>query len=393
MPVAPAQQPPATIATPKPAAPKDWSAKQCPLKQKIHVEEAWQITKGDPAVVVGVIDNGFDYFHPDLKGQLTPGYFYPGGYHGESFGEIAHGTLVSSLIVARGDRPGAMTGLVPDCRVLTASQGMIEQRMVKLQSEFFRKHPDATLHDFQSDVQINTSLEKFARVWIDYQVGGAADAIRYLVDHGVRVINISGVLSRHLTQPVSESSWRKLEEAVAYAIEKDIVIVLAAGNNAQRWDDYPGTAETVIVAGAAKLDDTPWFQEDMLHGTKIRQGSNSGKRLTAMAPVQDLVVCIPHEQRFYQSDDGPMGPSKVPFKETHDVLPIGATSMAAPIVAALVALVRSARPDLDVRAVVAIVQRGCDDIGAPGFDEETGHGRVNFGKTLHLAHDWKRSGQ
>ena len=52
-----------------------------------------------------MIDNGFDYFHPDLKGQLTPGYFYPGGYHGESFGEIAHGTLVSSLIVARGDRP------------------------------------------------------------------------------------------------------------------------------------------------------------------------------------------------------------------------------------------------------------------------------------------------
>ena len=223
-------------------------------------------------------------------------------------------------------------------------------------------------------------------------MGGAADAIRYLVDHGVRVINISGALSRHLTQPVSESSWRKLEEAFEYAVEKDIVIVLAAGNNAQRWDDYPGTADTVIVAGASKLDDTPWFQEDVVHGTKIRQGSNSGKRLTAMAPVQDLVVCIPHERRFYQIDDGPMGPSKVPFKETHDVLPIGATSAAAPIVAALVALVRSARPDLDVRTVVAIVQRGCDDIGAPGFDEQTGHGRVNFDKTLHLARGWKRSG-
>ena len=82
-----------------------------PLIQKLHVEEAWQITRGDPAVVVGVIDNGFDYFHPDLKGQLRPGYYYPGGYHGESLGEIAHGTLVSSLIVARADRPGAMTGL------------------------------------------------------------------------------------------------------------------------------------------------------------------------------------------------------------------------------------------------------------------------------------------
>jgi subtilisin family serine protease len=387
-----AQEPPANKSAPKPAAPKDWSALQRPLMRKIDVEEAWKITRGDPAVVVGVIDNGFDYFHPDLKGQLTPGYYYPGGYHGESFGEIAHGTLVSSLIVARAGRPGAMTGLAPYCRVLTASQGMIENLMVKLQSEFFRKHPDAKLTDFQSDVQINTSLEKFARVWIDYQVGGAADAIRYLVDHGVRVINISGVLSRHLTEPASESSWRKIDEAVRYAVEKDVVIVLAAGNNAERWDDYPGTAETVIVAGASKLDDTPWFQADVLQGTKIRQGSNSGKRLTAMAPVQNLVVCIPHERRFYENDDGPMGAGKVPFKETHDVLPIGATSAAAPIVAALVALVRSARPDLDVRTVVAIVQRGCDDIGAPGFDEETGHGRVNFGKTLRLARAWKRSG-
>ena len=104
-PAATAQEPPAPKTAPKPVAPKDWSAKQRPLIQKIDVEEAWRITRGDPAVVVGVIDNGFDYFHPDLKGQLTPGYYYPGGYHGESFGEIAHGTLVSSLIVARGDRP------------------------------------------------------------------------------------------------------------------------------------------------------------------------------------------------------------------------------------------------------------------------------------------------
>ena len=216
-------------------------------------------------------------------------------------------------------------------------------------------------------------------------MGGAADAIRYLVDHGVRVINISGVLSRHLTQPVSESSWRKLEEAVAYAIEKDIVIVLAAGNNAQRWDDYPGTAETVIVAGAAKLDDTPWFQEDMLHGTKIRQGSNSGKRLTAMAPVQDLVVRIPHETALLSERRRTHGPQQGPLQRNarraadRGHLNGGADRRGAR------GLGRSAGRDLDVRAVVAIVQRGCDDIGAPGFDKETGHGRVNFGKTLHLA--------
>jgi len=55
-------------------------------------------------VVVGVIDNGFDYFDPNLKGQVEPGYYYSGGYHPEVYANLAHGTLVASLIVAPGCR-------------------------------------------------------------------------------------------------------------------------------------------------------------------------------------------------------------------------------------------------------------------------------------------------
>jgi subtilisin family serine protease len=83
-----------------------------------------------------------------------------------------------------------------------------------------------------------------------------------------------------------------------------------------------------------------------------------------------------------------MGPTKVPFKGPHKVLPNGATSSAAPIVTSLVALIRSARPTLDARSVVQIVQKGCDDIGEKGYDIHTGHGRVNFGKSVRLARDW-----
>jgi subtilisin family serine protease len=187
---------------------------------------------------------------------------------------------------------------------------------------------------------------------------------------------------------MTAEGWDRLEAAFAYAAEKGVVIVLAAGNSAERWEDYPGNAETMIVAGASKLDDTPWEQEADFRGMKIKQGSCYGRRLTVMAPVEDLVVCMPHERRFYETDDGPMGATKVAFKGPHDVLSIGATSSAAPIVSSLAALVLSARPDLDARAVVAIIERGCDDIGEPGFDDRTGHGRVNFGKTLRIARDW-----
>lgn len=394
LPVAPAQETKPPAGASQRATAEDWAVRQRALLLKIHAEEGWAITRGDPGVVVGVIDNGFDYYHPDLKGQLTPGYYFPGGYHGEFFEAIAHGTLVAGLIVARGDRPGAVTGLAPGCRVLTASQGMIEHAMVKLQAAFFREHPGATMADFQKELLRNAApMKKFASDWVTYQTEGTAEAIRYLVDHGVRVINLSGALSRHLVVPLSAPSWRKVEEAVAYAIDKDVVIVLGAGNNSERWEDYPGTSETVIVAGASTLDDTRWHQEDTVQGMKITQGSNFGKRLTVVAPVQDIVVCRPHERRSYQTDDGPIGPSRVKFKGAHEVMPIGATSSAAPIISSLAALVRSARPDLDARAVVAIIQRGCDDVGMPGFDDDTGHGRVNFGKTLQLAKEWKTPGR
>src|SRR5947209_20419792 len=82
----------------KPAdKPESLIAKQQALFDRINVAEAWKITKGDPKVLVGVIDNGFDFFHPDLKGQLIPGFYYPDGYHTELYENVAHGTLVASL--------------------------------------------------------------------------------------------------------------------------------------------------------------------------------------------------------------------------------------------------------------------------------------------------------
>jgi|SRR5579872_4637034 len=361
--------------------------KQQALFERINLDEAWKITKGDPQVLVGVIDNGFDFFHPDLKGQLIPGNYYASGYHTEFYENMAHGTLVSSLIVARDDNPAGMVGLAPNCRVVTASQGMIEHTLVKVQTKFFQEHPKATLADLQKEMMKQPgTLMKFGQDWIHYQVGGATNAIRYLVDRGVKVINFSGALRRSLCP--SAETWQKLEDAFAYAADKGVVIVLAAGNNAAQWEDYPGSSETVIVAGATLLNDTRWEEEVDSQGTKIKHGSNFGKRLTVMAPVEKLVVCAPHEERFYSCQDGPMGPTKLPFKGMHEERPNGATSSAAPIVTSLVALICSVRPKLDAKSVIAIVERGCDDIGEPGYDIHTGHGRVNFGNSIRLAQNW-----
>ena len=316
---------------------KEWSTHQQEFFDRVQLKQAWEISRGDPSVLVGIIDTGFDFFHPDLVGQLTPGYYYSGGFHSESFSTLAHGTEVASIIAAKDDGKG-MVGLAPRCRVITASQGMIEHLLLKLQRQFFTANPGASLEEFQEELMEHSEeLHRFGEQWIQFQVNGAADAIRYLVKQGVQVINISGALKRSMVK--SQATWDNLEAAVWEAAEQDVILVLGAGNSAAHWEDYPGNERHVLIVGSSLLDDTRWEEKRTVRGTQIVQGSCYGKRLSLLAPSQNMVVCSPHAKRFYEIDAGPEGPFRVPFQGPYDVRPTGATSLATPVVTSLVALI------------------------------------------------------
>ena len=363
--------------------------KQKALFEKLHVLEAWQLTKGSPDVLVGVIDNGFDFFHPNLKERLIPGFYAPGGYHTEVYDNMAHGTCVASIIAAKGGQGGEMIGLAPGCKILTASLGMIEQKLLKLLKELKQKSPNAGMAELQKEmIKHAEELKKLGEEWTSYQALSTAESIRYLTDHGVKVINFSGLMRKSLVQ--SAAAWDKLQEAFLYAATKGVLIVSGAGNNAQASEDYPGDEKSTIIVGAARLNDERWEELTEIMGQKIKQGSNFGKRLTVMAPAENIIVCVPHDKRFYASADGPAGPTSEEFKGIYEVMPMGATSLATPIVTSLAALIFSLRPDLDVKSAVELIKKGCDDIGEKGFDIYTGYGRVNFLKTLQLAKEISR---
>jgi len=373
-----------TVAAETPSQQVTPGPKQKALFEKLCVAEAWRLTRGSTNVIVGVVDTGFDFFHPALEGRMEPGFYYPGGYHSEDYPSLAHGTIVASLIVAWKPGDDSMIGLAPGCRVLTASQGALVNPMAKLQVEYFGKHPNASITEFQAEIgKHKETLTRFGKKWSEYQVGGAADAILYFVDNGARVINISGLLRRSVCQ--SEEAWTKLERAFAYAAGKNAIIVLGAGNDAVRVDDYPGESRFVIVVGATLLNDQRWEENRSQSGITIKQGSNYGPRLTCMAPSESLWVCMPHAQRMYETQDGPAGATKIPFTGAYNLRANGATSCATPIVTALAALIVSSRPDFDAETVVRLIRQGCNDIGEPGYDQFTGHGRVNYAATLRLA--------
>jgi subtilisin family serine protease len=356
------------------------------LFDKLEVYAGWNLVGDAVRAKIGIIDTGFDFYHPDLRGQLEPGFYAANAHHPDVFENLAHGTQVASLIVGRGGNGIGMVGLAPRCTAIAAAYGLIDHDLIRLRKQFAADHPGATAQDFTEEMQAHRErLAAWGARWKDHIAVSIDSSIRFLCDQGVRVINISGSLN---TEQLGATHAALLARSFAYAAEHDVVIVIAAGNDGREVRDYPGDAHTTIVVGAILLDDSRWLQQIPYGAETITQGSSYGQRLTVVAPVDELVVCLPHDERFYASVDGPFGPTRIPFRGFCEVRPNGATSSAAPMVSALVALVRSLRPDLRASAVTEIVRRGAVDIGAPGFDVYTGHGRINFRKTLELAKNW-----
>lgn len=351
--------------------------RQNPLFEKLEVLKAWEITKGSPDVVIGCIDNGFDFYHPNLYGQLIPGYYVDGAYHPMTFTTISHGTLVSSLMVAKPKNGSGMYGLAPDCKVLTASIGSIEH-IFRRRQEIMADNPDMSMPDIMKEMNKDTlAVRQFADRWNAYAGEAVAKSIVYLVQNNVKVINIS----LEVVAVYPEQIQKKIDEAFDFARRHDVLLVIAAGNSNKEIASTLKYRDHIIMTGALSKNDTRWT---MTAGI-VTQGSNWGELLDVCAPVEDLVVCLPSDDRFYKSDDGPMGAEQIPHKkEICDVMPYGATSSAAPIVTSLAALIYSIAPDMTASEVKKAILKGCDDVEDEGIDIYTGHGRVNFGKTITL---------
>ncbi len=152
-----------------------------------------------------------------------------------------------------------------------------------------------------------------------------ATGIRYAVDHGAQVINLSiefaGVNSRDIPGVIA---------AIAYARSKNVVVVGAAGNEGTRGLDYPAADRQVISVGATTYDQC------------LAQYSNFGSALDLVAPggSDDASLkqrnCHPNRNQppVYQMDF-----SNRPGPQSFGLVPMFGTSMAAPEVSAAAAMV------------------------------------------------------
>ncbi len=269
------------------------------------IRAAWAATRG-AGVTIAVIDTGVDATHPDLREAVVGGADFSGA--GAPNGErpvgsdSEHGTLVASLAAGRGSgEGGGVLGAAPAASILSISVG------------------------FGSDA-----------VDSDDQI---ASAVRWAVDHGAEVINMS--LTRNT--PDWPASW---DSAFLYAFDHDVVVVAAAGNRAS------GTAE---VGAPATMPGVLTVAGVTRSGQASEEASSQGITIGVAAPSEELVGDLPGDR--YASWSG--------------------TSGAAPIVSGIVALVRAAHPDLDADDVIERVVATARDAGPPGPDVTYGHGLVD----------------
>lgn len=296
----------------------------------IQAEAAWGVNsttaRGDTNVVIGITDTGVEPNHPDLKNNIKHNYAdiigggdtdsdgYPDNFSGWDLGENdndptynsnSHGVHVSGIAAASVDNATGVAGIGFKCKFLPI------------------KIADASGVLTQS-----------------------YEGITYAADHGCAVINCSwgGAGGGQLGQDV-----------IDYAtINKNALVVAAAGNDGADLVFYPAAYKYVISVANTKSDD------------RRSTSSNYNYSVDVCAPGESINSTYP--VNGYSSQTG--------------------TSMSAPCASGAAAIIKSFYPSYTALQVGERLKITCDNIYplmSPIYLNKLGNGRINLFKALTAA--------
>lgn len=161
-----------------------------------------------------------------------------------------------------------------------------------------------------------------------------ADAIIYAANNGAKVINISlGGLGESQTE----------QDAINYAWGKGVVLAAAAGSSGTEGIVYPAKSDNVIAVGGTDANDLK------------ANFSNTGQGLDVVAPGVNVYTTT--RLGAYSGFSG--------------------TSSSTPHVSALAGLIFSLNPNMANQELVDIITSTALDLGATGWDDQFGFGRIN----------------
>lgn len=319
--------------------------------EQIQLPAAWDIDQGSPAVTVAIIDTGVRPAHPDLAATLTDGKdFVRGGNAADGDGidddpadpgdpgpgtsVIFHGTHVAGTVAAAGNNGLGVTGVAWNTRLMPV--------------RVLGNDGSGTLADIVQGIR--------------YAAGLANDS-GTLPAQRADIINLSLGALRSCSQAESD--------VIAAARAAGVVVVAAAGNDATSLPASPASCPGAIAVAAVNSANGRAFYSNF--GSWVRVAAPGGDNADRDGDGFPDAVFSTHASR--------QGAATV---DTYDFL-IG-TSMAAPHVAGVIALMKAVNPTLTPVAIDALLAGGLltRDIGIPGADE-LGIGLIDAFKALQAA--------
>ncbi len=307
-----------------------------------HIFDAWNVTKGDTSVVIGIVDTGVDWPHPDLYANIwhnwkdinsnwasdTDGIKYDS--IGWDFGGLGnadgsptpdsnpiedvpeHGTLIAGVASAVTDNGIGIAGIGFKSKIMAVKVA-------------------------QKNITDQTPGPTYGEQLIAYGFEG----IKYAADNGAKVINCSW----------GGSGYSQAEQDVInYAVSKGSLVVVAAGNDNTDAYEYPAAYANVLSVGATDNQDVRASYSDY------------GNYVDLCAPGNGIYSTW--QPNSYLSASG--------------------TSLSTPQVSGLAALVFAQFPNYTPLQVAQQIRVNCDNIdsGNPGYKYQLGSGRINAYKAL-----------
>ncbi|MDC3123205.1 S8 family serine peptidase [Gammaproteobacteria bacterium] len=322
---------------------------------QIQLPAAWDLTTGSPNVRVAVIDTGILSNHPDFAGQLVDGVDMIGD--GENAGDgdgvdsnpedegdgdlgdgssSFHGTHVAGTVAAATNNSVGVAGVAWDSRIM----------------------PVRALG----------------------RSGGTSFDIIHSIRYAAGLSNASGDLPTQPADVINLSlggagSSQSEADAVTAARNSGVIVIAAAGNSGTQDLEYPASYEGVVSVSATN-------QTNVLTGY-----SNFGPTVDVAAPGGNMSEDV-------NTDGFPDGVLSAIGSDRDNSLTYGyrryeGTSMAAPHVAGVAALMKAVYPDLTPATLDQMLMEGriTDDLGAAGRDNQFGHGLINAFKAVMTAQE------
>ncbi len=302
----------------------------------INAAAAWGITTGDTSVVIGIVDTGVDWPHPDLAANIFRNWGeipdngidddhngYIDDYHGWDFGGLGNNGIATPDNNPIEDRPDHGTHVAGIASAVTNNGVGIASIGYKCK----------ILPVKVSEDDIRLGLEPL--------ISFGFEGIVYAADMHAKVINCSW----------GGSGYSILgQETIDYAISKGAVVVCAAGNSGSTELFYPADFNGVLSVGSTDFND------------QLSGFSNYGHLLGVCAPGSGIYSTW----------------------QPNTYLTLEGTSMASPLASGVCALVASKFPLYTSEQIREQVRVNCDDISTqnPGLTNLLGGGRINAFKAV-----------